>query len=486
MNSTQSNKRKLNMDNMLATQIHTLTIPKEKNLHNLDDLKLLDEMKFIYGSVRFNYEFDGTRYKKTKPEFKDKTWKNQNKSFYDASYNGIYIKTGQISNCFVIDIDDMTKREARFIYDNCYEKCNLIVKTKKGYHFYFNFDPELNTSKSLQQMGFDIRSDGGIIYAPPCYYKDENNEIMRYEFVKKAKHLNDMDKTVKKYILDLITKPVKDKKLIVQHTKKIVKQKEINDTVIEESIVKKLIDGLSVDRAIEYSDWIYAGIALKNSGYPVELWDYFSKKSPKYDYNCNYDFYHRLFDGNYNENNKLTISTLWFWLKKDNEKLFWELQKEVAMEKYNETVDDDDDDFDIDKCIKYDDKIMIELFQKDMELLGFDQYDDYLSKTRSFKYFNRFHFFIKELKTYYLINYKTKNVKLMVLGQELCNIYKHLNIKINGKRYFFINFYDTCYEKKYMKNLILYLMTQIIVLMTFSIYSRDSNTILRKLSLIIN
>ena len=94
-------------------QILTPTITKEKKSHDKTQLKFLDEMKFIYGSVQINYKFDGIRYRKY-PQIKGK-WKGQSESRYDSSCNGLYVLTGPISNFFVIDIDDVLCESSKYI-----------------------------------------------------------------------------------------------------------------------------------------------------------------------------------------------------------------------------------------------------------------------------------------------------------------------------------------------------------------------------------
>ena len=57
---------------------------------------------------------------------------------YDPSTNGCYVITGKLSNVFVIDLDNMDEPICKMIYEEGLKCCNYIVKTRKGYHLYFN------------------------------------------------------------------------------------------------------------------------------------------------------------------------------------------------------------------------------------------------------------------------------------------------------------------------------------------------------------
>jgi len=76
---------------------------------------------------------------------------------------------------------------------------------------------------------------------------------------------------------------------------------------------------LSPRRADDRKDWISIGMVLFNEGYPCDMWDEFSKQSPKYRYGeCQ-----RLWKGF--RQGALTQRTLWKMLKEDSPSVFHEL-----------------------------------------------------------------------------------------------------------------------------------------------------------------
>lgn len=322
---------------VLPAQNLPISYTKEKNFHDLTQIKFLDDMKFIYGSVQINYKFDGVKYKKD-PIIKIK-WKSQNESIYDSSCNGLYILTGPISNCFVIDIDDVFNETSKHIMDLCSSNCNLICKTKKGFHYYFLYDEDFCQSNQYSEYGFDIRSDGGLIYCPPGYYYDENNKKIVYEYIKKPNdyRLNNLDTKLKKYLLDIINKKdnVKDKKNIIVKKKKelidnVIPKKQNNDYIMKllkgdlsysNLLYDALIDcvkNLDENRNYCYKQWVDIGMVLVKFGdYGIELWKEFSKKSSIYDEQEINDKV-----ATFNTNQGLDIGSLFYWLKVDNKVYF--------------------------------------------------------------------------------------------------------------------------------------------------------------------
>jgi hypothetical protein len=81
------------------------------------------------------------------------------------SHEFIAIVTGKISNIMVVDIDseEAYQNFQEFLPENL---VTPIVKTKRGYHIYFEYKPGL-VSKADYMKDVDVRTDGGCIIAPP-------------------------------------------------------------------------------------------------------------------------------------------------------------------------------------------------------------------------------------------------------------------------------------------------------------------------------
>jgi hypothetical protein len=432
-----------------------ITLKSEKNYANMftDALEYYNTKGLIFGSVELNYKpnKDGI----FKKSYFPKTGWTTLDSFCEQDHNGVYIITGNRSNITVIDIDDLTIPEAKQISVLCEDCSNYKIKTKKGLHYYFKYEKDLDATITRKKLGFDMRGNGGMILCPPSNYLNENQKIFKYEFnerPEKDEDINPMSNELKKYIRDILNKPLQDIKKIKQIKMDINKDKnedfiKLNDK-LDDLVMKKLLDNLNIGRAIDYDNWLYVGWCLYNSGYDILYWDYFSKRSGDYNYENNLKYYNKLFNGVANTGELLTVSTLWYWLKKDNSEVFDELQNEILLKKYSEQNMDNILEFDMEK--EFSDKKMYDLFISDINFLTFEKYIKIISKTNSFKYFNEYHFYVKQTKSYYL---KNKDDFINLEGH-LKSQYDKLQILINKKVHHFITYYVRCVDSNVYNNFI--------------------------------
>lgn len=90
---------------------------------------------------------------------------NSIRNFFGEEDN-IAVITGAISQITVIDIDDEDKFRNFYNFDRLIEKTKTIVKSPKGYHFWFKYDSQLKTSQ-ISDFGFDVKNDNAIVNVPP-------------------------------------------------------------------------------------------------------------------------------------------------------------------------------------------------------------------------------------------------------------------------------------------------------------------------------
>lgn len=100
------------------------------------------------------------------------------KWFTDFPDANIGIITGNISGITVLDLDTqeaIDKAEYAGLLKN-----NLVSKTGKGYHVFFQYsENEMAKTSSKKKQGFDIRGDGGYIVGPPS----EHGSGEKYEWL---------------------------------------------------------------------------------------------------------------------------------------------------------------------------------------------------------------------------------------------------------------------------------------------------------------
>jgi P4 family phage/plasmid primase-like protien len=245
----------------------------------------------------------------------------------NPKHNGFAILTGD--KYIMIDID-LKHNPPQEIYDCLYANCKAVERTPGGYHFWFLNDTRTSHFASpsgaywnnKETQGLDIRNTGGIAYCCPTRYVNTENTLVRYTWVKGNLSLCESMPT--EVLEHLHYEETSDYDEPFNFT---VQTTDPTNSVDDISL---LLEGLSVSRVDNYSEWITVGMALKNSGYECDMWDNWSQLSSKYRHGeCLKKW------NSFKEKGKsVTLATLYHWLKHDNYALFIKLRS-----KNNEIID---------------------------------------------------------------------------------------------------------------------------------------------------
>jgi hypothetical protein len=138
-------------------------------------------------------------------------WQKKTKTVHPTYIDqNIGILTGKVNDLTVLDIDvkeNGIKLFSKLIKEHSDIKTPTVKTPNNGLHIYFKYNKILpNCNRILvdnERIGWDIKSDGGIITSPPSI---DINLNKRYKWVK-GKSLNDlniidMPKWLEKYILN--------------------------------------------------------------------------------------------------------------------------------------------------------------------------------------------------------------------------------------------------------------------------------------------
>lgn len=87
----------------------------------------------------------------------------------------IAIVTGAVSNLAVIDCESFA--DADWFARNR-GKSQVVVKTRRGYHFYFRHPGQQVMNGQRIEGKYDVRGDGGYVLAPPSKHADGHYEFM--------------------------------------------------------------------------------------------------------------------------------------------------------------------------------------------------------------------------------------------------------------------------------------------------------------------
>lgn len=94
-------------------------------------------------------------------------------------FNSIAVITGKLSGITVIDIDRNDLPEMADLPPT------YRVKTRKGYQYYFLYNPTIDQSQN-RVPDIDIRNDGGLVLAPPSTYRLPDGSVFEYQLIEPA------------------------------------------------------------------------------------------------------------------------------------------------------------------------------------------------------------------------------------------------------------------------------------------------------------
>jgi hypothetical protein len=230
--------------------------------------------------------------------------------------------------------------------------------------------------------------------------------------------------------------PIKEKQMnkVIDKVNKIVSKEKMNNNKIDNDIMTDLLNNLDISRANNYLDWVVVGMALYNDGYDQKLFKDFSKRSKKYIIGCDITKWNQF----KNIKSIITSASLWYYLSKDNNEKFNQLRDKVDEKNY---------DFKIDLTQSYfSEKTMYELLKNDVLEMGSIQYKKrFFTKTKSYQYFNYYHFKLINNDMIFLIEYvgnRKDIIKIDIRG------YSAFEIKISDEVVSFIPLWMKSIEKQ--------------------------------------
>jgi hypothetical protein len=258
--------------------------------------------------------------------------------------------TGKINNITVIDFDSKTEYE-NFCADYPDILRHKTIKTKRGYHVYCKYNPNLHTTTDglNTYKNVDIANDGHMVFAPPTQYVDTEDNLIAYEDL--GGEICDVPEII---INDLkqnntpTSNPSPTPMPIIQNV--VIPATEPNHaqkgTDTEDNynylLIKTILDnGLLNKRAnMSYDEWIGVGFSIKhscNDEKGKQLWFQFSKiNDKKYDQKETETFW------KFNKpptKKPITIASIKKWAKEENPIIYDKIMTELkVMNKQNNSV----------------------------------------------------------------------------------------------------------------------------------------------------
>jgi len=248
-------------------------------------------------------------------------WNKQRKNM--KADNGLHIYI-QDSNIEVIDLDADTEH-TQHIMKLAQHTCNLMVRTRKGYHLYFrgnnNFQSKINTELHIDLFSTDKRAimiASPSIYTIPAEPKDERIYYNMIAYPTDKNDINPMPDTLIDYLKSLgFTARVPVKKIETESTPTPDPEMESPPLPPALDDIGLLCECLTSAWLSDTSNWLKLAYCLKTLGDDATMLELFlntSSRAPGYNTA-------RARDSNEKKwrelrpNNRLTIGSLKHWAK---------------------------------------------------------------------------------------------------------------------------------------------------------------------------
>lgn len=275
------------------------------------------------------------------------SWKDGRQRKCLVGKNGYALLTGCVSNVTAIDIDDPELPHNQELMQ-LMKDCNMIARTRKGYHYIFKYDSRLRTV-AKRALSLDIRNDGGLLYIAPSHYKTPDGEEVIYQWDITPDDCGDSElsvlpEEVVDYMRTLHTDYVTQNEEVIHHiddtdtgTIHTIDATLAETTIADDALIQLANEITNNDN---YDDWLRNGLICFNEGLGIEVWELMSKKSRGYEAGaCSKKW------GSFSHtcDRKITQATWWKWLKVNKPDRYNDLkQHRTDIESLLETVNHND------------------------------------------------------------------------------------------------------------------------------------------------
>jgi P4 family phage/plasmid primase-like protien len=300
----------------------------------MDPTDLYKRLEFVLCSGTFSpvRKPDGALDKNFRHD--SRSWKDDRQRRCVAGRNGYALLTGCVSNVTAIDVDEPDLPHNQGLMELLTAECNMIARTRKGFHFLFRYDSRIKTV-AKKALGLDTRNDGGLLYVAPSRYVTPEGEVVAYEWDVTPDDVGEVDlrvmpeavverlRTIHGDYLIMAPPPAPPITPAVAPVAETVVVPEEEET----SVLLRLAEEITNNNT--YDDWLRNGLICFNEGLGLVTWERMSAKGAGYEAGaCT----KKWASFNHACDRKVTQATWWKWLQTNRPERY------AALKEYRDDV----------------------------------------------------------------------------------------------------------------------------------------------------
>lgn len=224
------------------------------------------------GSINKNFRHDS------------RSWKDPAQRRCLPGRNGYALLTGATSGVSAIDIDDPELPHNSELMELLTQECNMIARTRKGYHFLFAYDARVRTVAKTA-LGLDTRNDGGLLYIAPSHYVlPDGSTTAEYTWDVTP---DDLDESELRPLTEAIVSRLRELHrdyIVAPPAPATTETDDCADTITyvtdttatDTNILLRLADEITNNDA--YDDWLRNGLICFNEGLGLDVWERMSRR----------------------------------------------------------------------------------------------------------------------------------------------------------------------------------------------------------------
>lgn len=249
------------------------------------------------------------------------SWKDDKQRKCQGDRNGYALLTGCVSNVTAIDVDDPDAPHNQQLIDLLTSECNMIARTRKGFHYLFKYDSRVRTV-AKKALALDTRNDGGLLYVAPSHYTTPDGDDVVYEWDVTPEDLGETELRLMPETIVERLQSLHSDYIAANLEPEVIPVTQTTEPIADTPVLHRL--AAEITNNDSYDDWLRNGIICFNEGLGLDTWEEMSRKCKGYTVGACAQKWKTFTNAC---DRKITQATWWKWLKDNKPDRYAELKQ---------------------------------------------------------------------------------------------------------------------------------------------------------------